>query len=85
MGHHDKLFEQYNRPVYTHVVFPNATDDDYNWIVYTGRRWIFFGFNPRENNQTLDDVIRVTKDYHGEGLKCTLYFDEWRCFCGLVN
>ena len=60
---------KYNRPVYTHVKgFPGAKEDDIHWLLYTGRRWTYIGFNPREDNLTLASILMGTENYHGEFL-----------------
>ena len=59
------LFTQYNRPVYSHVEgIQDGKEGDINWIVYTGRRWVFIGFNPAELNMTYADVFTSTGNYH---------------------
>lgn len=62
----DTLFQEYNRPVYTHIKgFPNATKGDVYWLLYSGRRWFGIGFNVIDLNATEEDVIRGTINYHG--------------------
>lgn len=64
-GPADTLFEEYNRPVYTHVSgFPGIREGDKQWLVYTGRRWFGLVFNVIDLNATNEDVLRGTKNFH---------------------
>lgn len=64
-GPADTLFEEYNRPVYTHVSgYPGVVEGDNQWLIYTGRRWFGLTFNVIEMNATIADVIRGTKNFH---------------------
>ena len=65
-GERDTLFQEYNRPVYTHIEnFPNSKEGDVYWLLYTGRRWFGIGFNVIEMNVTEQDVLVATQNFHG--------------------
>ena len=60
------LFQQYNRPVYTHIEnFPNSTEGDIYWLLYTGRRWFGIVFNIITLNATETEVLQGTQNLHG--------------------
>jgi len=64
-GEPDTLFQEYNRPVYTHIEnFPNATEDELYWLVYTGRRWFGLVINIKLLNATEEDIVRGTENFH---------------------
>ena len=64
-GEPDTLFQEYNRPVYTHIEnFPNATEDELYWLVYTGRRWFGLVINLKLLNATEEDLVRGTEVRH---------------------
>jgi len=66
-GEPDTLFQEYNRPVYTHIKnFPNSKEGDVYWLVYTGRRWFGIVFNIIELNVTEQDVLIGTQNFHGK-------------------
>jgi len=66
-GERDTLFQEYNRPVYTHIEnFPNSKEGDVYWLVYTGRRWFGIVFNIIELNVTEQDVLIGTQNFHGK-------------------
>jgi len=64
-GPADTLFQEYDRPVYTHVSgYPGVREGDLQWLVYTGRRWIGMTFNLIDLNVTAEDLVKGTKNYH---------------------
>mmetsp|Transcript_37962 Transcript_37962/g.79512 ORF Transcript_37962/g.79512 Transcript_37962/m.79512 type:complete len:496 (+) Transcript_37962:298-1785(+) len=63
-GPEDVLFEEYNRPVYQLVSGADRKEDDIDWLVYTGSRWIYIGFNLQERNITLPELLMGVNNFH---------------------
>jgi len=63
-GRADTLFETYNRPVYNLVSGIEIKEGDINWLVYTGSRWIYYGFNLQEQNITLPELLSDVYNFH---------------------
>jgi len=64
-GPPDTLFEEYNRPVYTPVKnFPYNRKGDIHWLMYTGKRWIYIGFNLFDMNWSLPELYANIENYH---------------------
>ena len=62
-----KLFQQYNRPVYTHIRgMPGVKEGYIYWLVYTGRKWFGISVNLFERNLTLDMLAERSENFHGE-------------------
>ncbi len=66
-GQPSRLFQQYNRPVYTHIRgMPGVEEGIIYWLLYTGRKWFGIRVNLVDMNITLDMLAERVKNFHGE-------------------
>jgi hypothetical protein len=73
-GQPSKLFETYNRPVYTQIQgMPGEKEGDIYWLFFTGRKWFGIWLNLVEMNMTIEMLMELTKNFHGECFSSILY------------
>ena len=66
-GQPNTLFKTYNRPIYTHIQgMPCINEGDIYWLVFTSRKWFGIRVNLLELNATLEMLLELTKNFHGE-------------------
>eukprot|EP00585_Thalassiosira_rotula_P005858 CAMPEP_0196159518 /NCGR_PEP_ID=MMETSP0910-20130528/46361_1 /TAXON_ID=49265 /ORGANISM="Thalassiosira rotula, Strain GSO102" /LENGTH=684 /DNA_ID=CAMNT_0041424439 /DNA_START=132 /DNA_END=2186 /DNA_ORIENTATION=+ len=63
-GPPDTLFEEYNRPVYVNTWGIEYREGDMHWLLYTGSRWKYVGFNYLDLNITFEEVMFGIDNYH---------------------
>jgi hypothetical protein len=61
-----ELLQQYNRPIYSLADDPKELNitNDINWLVFTGRRWIYVGLDTVAMNMTFGDIVVAVVNYH---------------------
>mmetsp|Transcript_12411 Transcript_12411/g.22465 ORF Transcript_12411/g.22465 Transcript_12411/m.22465 type:complete len:278 (+) Transcript_12411:967-1800(+) len=58
------LFEEYNRPVYVNIGGIEYREGDIHWLLFTGNRWKYIGFNYLDQNITFEELLLSIDNYH---------------------